>query len=363
MKLNKLYQRSANQKINTFQVETQGNLYRTITGFEDGVKTKSAWTECFSKNVGKTNETSDVEQARKEAEALHRKKLELGFFEDINDIDSSTLFKPMLAVDYNDYKDKVEYPVYVQPKLDGIRCIVRKDGMWSRNGKSIISAPHIFESIKHLFDEDPNLIIDGELYIHSNQNDFNTICSLVKKTKPTEEDLVESARLIEYWVYDVPSHDSSFDHRKVSIYKFHGIDKVKIVSTSRVNDEEQLKEQYGMFMSQGYEGLMIRIIKGKYENKRSKNLLKYKEFHDNEYTILEVHEGKGRLQGKVGQMLFKNEDGKEFHSTVNGTEEYLTELWEQKEQLVGQQATIKYFELTVDNVPRFPKVISIRNYE
>ena len=363
MKLNKLYQRSANQKINTFQVETQGNLYRTITGFEDGVKTKSAWTECFSKNVGKTNETSDVEQARKEAEALHRKKLELGFFEDINDIDSSTLFKPMLAVDYNDYKDKVEYPVYVQPKLDGIRCIVRKDGMWSRNGKSIISAPHIFESIKHLFDEDPNLIIDGELYIHSNQNDFNTICSLVKKTKPTEEDLVESARLIEYWVYDVPSHDSSFDHRKVSIYKFHGIDKVKIVSTSRVNDEEQLKEQYGMFMSQGYEGLMIRIIKGKYENKRSKNLLKYKEFHDSEYTILEVHEGKGRLQGKVGQMLFKNEDGKEFHSTVNGTEEYLTELWEQKEQLVGQQATIKYFELTVDNVPRFPKVISIRNYE
>jgi len=338
-------------------------LYRTITGFEDGVKTKSAWTECFSKNVGKTNETSDVEQARKEAEALHRKKLELGFFEDINDIDSSTLFKPMLAVDYNDYKDKVEYPVYVQPKLDGIRCIVRKDGMWSRNGKSIISAPHIFESIKHLFDEDPNLIIDGELYIHSNQNDFNTICSLVKKTKPTEEDLVESARLIEYWVYDVPSHDSSFDHRKVSIYKFHGIDKVKIVSTSRVNDEEQLKEQYGMFMSQGYEGLMIRIIKGKYENKRSKNLLKYKEFHDSEYTILEVHEGKGRLQGKVGQMLFKNEDGKEFYSTVNGTEEYLTELWEQKEQLVGQQATIKYFELTVDNVPRFPKVISIRNYE
>ena len=69
MKLNKLYQRAANQKVNTFQVETQGNLYRTITGFEDGIKTKSAWTECFGKNVGKTNETTDVEQAQKEAEA------------------------------------------------------------------------------------------------------------------------------------------------------------------------------------------------------------------------------------------------------------------------------------------------------
>ena len=363
MKLNKLYQRAANQKVNTFQVETQGNLYRTITGFEDGIKTKSAWTECFGKNIGKANETSDVEQARKEAEALHRKKLELGFFENINDIDSSTLFKPMLAVDYNDYKDKIKYPIYVQPKLDGIRCIVRKDGMWSRNGKAIISAPHIFENIKHLFDEDPNLIVDGELYIHSNNNDFNTICSLVKKTKPTENDLAESARLIEYWVYDVPSHDGPFDRRKVSLYKFHGIDKVKMVFTTIINDEEKLKEQYGNYMSQGFEGLMIRVGKGEYENKRSKNLLKYKEFHDSEYTILEVHEGKGRLQGKVGQMLFKNKDGKEFYSTVNGTEEYLTELWEQKDQLIGQQATIKYFELTVDNVPRFPKVISIRNYE
>jgi len=363
MKLNKLYQRAANQKVNTFQVEIQGNLYRTITGFEDGVKTKSAWTECFGKNIGKSNETSDVEQARKEAEALHRKKLELGFFEDINNIDTSTLFKPMLACDFNDYKDKITYPVYVQPKLDGIRCIVRKDGMWSRNGKPIISAPHIFENLKHLFDEESDLIIDGELYIHSNQNDFNTICSLVKKTKPTKEDLEESAKLIEYWVYDVPSHNAGFDSRKVSIYKFHGIDKVKMVAPNRVENEEQLKEKYGMFMSQGYEGLMVRIGKGTYENKRSKTLLKYKTFHDSEYTILEVHEGKGRLQGKVGQMLFKNEEGKEFYSTVNGTEEYLTELWEQKDTLIGQQATIKYFELTVDNVPRFPKVIAIRNYE
>ena len=76
------------------------------------------------------------------------------------------------------------------------------------------------------------MIVDGELYIHSNNNDFNTICSLVKKTKPTEEDLAESARLIEYWVYDVPSHNGPFDRRKVSLYKFHGIDKVKMVSSS-----------------------------------------------------------------------------------------------------------------------------------
>lgn len=363
MKLTKLYQRAANQKINTFEVEVQGKCFRTITGFEDGIKTESAWTCCEPKNQGKKNSTTAEEQAKKEAEALHRKKLELGFFEDINDIDKSTLFKPMLACDFNDYKDRITYPVYVQPKLDGIRCIVRKDGMWTRNGKRIISAPHIYENIKHLFESEPDLILDGELYIHSNKNDFNTICSLVKKTKPTEQDLKESAQMIEYWVYDVPSHKSTFDHRKVSLHKVNGISKVKTVATSRVNNEEQLKEQYGMFMNHGYEGLMIRTISGQYENKRSKNLLKYKMFHDREYTILEVHEGKGRLQNKVGQMLFKTEEGKEFYSTVNGNEEYLIELWNQRKELIGQQATIKYFELTEDKVPRFPKVIAIRNYE
>lgn len=363
MKLNKLYQRATNQKINTFQVEVQGNLYRTITGFEDGVKTKSAWTECFGKNIGKSNETTDQEQAQKEAEALHRKKLELGFYEDINDIDSSTLFKPMLAVDFNDFKDKITYPVYVQPKLDGIRCIVRKDGMWSRNGKTIISAPHIYNTLAHLFETNPNLIIDGELYIHSNQNDFNTICSLVKKTKPTQDDLDESARLIEYWVYDVPSHTATFDHRKVSLHQLKHLDKIKVVPTFRVNNEEDLKTQYGTFISEGYEGLMVRTVNGKYENKRSKNLMKYKTFHDSEFIILEVHEGKGRLSGKVGQMLFKNEDGKEFYSTVNGTEEYLTELWKQKDNLIGKLATIKYFELTPDGIPRFPKVINVDRFD
>jgi ATP-dependent DNA ligase len=363
MKLTKLYQRAANQKINTFEVEVQGKCFRTITGFEDGIKTESAWTCCEPKNQGKKNSTTAEEQAKKEAEALHRKKLELGFFEDINDIDKSTLFKPMLACDFNDYKDRIAYPVYVQPKLDGIRCIVRKDGMWSRNGKRIISAPHIYENIKHLFKINPDLVLDGELYIHSSKNDFNTICSLVKKTKPTEQDLKQSAQLIEYWIYDVPSLKGRYDVRKINLYQYYHISKVKIITTLLANNEDEVKKYYGQFVNDGFEGIMVRINEGNYENKRSKNLLKYKTFFDNEYTILEVHEGKGRLQNKVGQMLFKTEEGKEFYSTVNGTEEYLTELWNQKTNLIGQQATIKYFELTEDGVPRFPKVIAIRNYE
>ena len=363
MKLSKLYQRATNQKVNTFEVEVQGNCFRTITGFEDGIKTESAWTCCEPKNTGKKNATTAEQQAQKEAEALHRKKLELGFFENINDIDKSTLFKPMLAVDFNEYKDKITYPVYVQPKLDGIRCIVRKDGMWSRNGKRIVSAPHIYENLKHFFISDPDLILDGELYIHSNKNDFNTICSLVKKTKPTKEDLTESARLIEYWIYDVPSEVGRYDVRKVKLYEFYHVDKIKTIVTHLAKDENEVKKHYGKFIEEGFEGLMVRIPKGNYENKRSKHLMKYKTFFDSEFTIIDVFEGKGKLQNKVGQMLFKTEQGHDFYSTVNGDETYLTELWNKKDELIGKKATVKYFELTEDLVPRFPKVIAIRDYE
>ena len=362
MKLNKLYQRAANQKVNTFQVEIQGNLYRTITGFEDGVKTKSAWTECFGKNLGKSNETTDVEQAQKEAEALHRKKVELGFFEDINDIDTSTIFKPMLAHKYEDHKDTLKYPVLVQPKLDGIRCIVRKDGMWTRNGKKIVSAPHIYESLKYHFDTNPDLIIDGELYFHDKQN-FNTICSLVKKTKPTLDDLVLSTKFIEYWVYDVASSPKHFGHRKVDLYAFAHDKYVHILLGEHVNSEEEMIKKYGKYIEKGYEGIMIRTVHGMYENKRSKHLLKYKTFSDSEFTIVDVYEGKGRLSGKCGQMLLENNDGDRFYSTANGDEEYLTDLWNKREELIGKQATVKYFELTVDGVPRFPKIIGIRDYE
>ena len=357
MKLQKLYQRATNNKVNTFQVEVEKEKYRTITGFEDGKKTESAWTVCEAKSY-----CTAEEQAVKEAEALHRKRLELGFFTDINDIDKSTIFKPMLAHKYEDHKDKLQYPVYVQPKLDGIRCIVRKDGMWTRNGKKIVSAPHIYESLQHHFKTNPNLVLDGELYFHDKQN-FNTICSLVKKTKPTVDDLVLSSQSIEYWIYDVASSKVHFDHRKVELHAFAHDKHIRVLLGERVDSEAKMIEKYGKYIEQGYEGLMIRTIDGKYENKRSKHLLKYKTFSDSEFTIVDVYEGKGRLSGKCGQMLLETEDGTRFYSTANGDENYMAELWNRREELIGKQATVKYFELTVDGVPRFPKIIGIRDYE
>lgn len=213
MKLDTLYKRATNGKITEWTIETNANAYRTTSGYTDGVKTTSEWTYVKAKNVGRSNETTSWQQAVKDAASLYQKKVDGGYCTSIDLIDGKSFFKPMLAKDWNAYKDEVKFPLYSQPKLDGIRCIVTKDGMFSRNGKKIVSAPHIFKLMSHLFVIDPGLVFDGELYADKLANDFNRICSLVKKTKPTKEDLIECENTIEYHIYDLPSCKDVFTVR------------------------------------------------------------------------------------------------------------------------------------------------------
>lgn len=361
MKLSKLYKRAVNGKTLEWEIEVENNCFRTISGYTDGIKTTSEWTCCEAKNVGKKNATTAEQQALAEATAMHRKRIETGSFENINEIDTPVYFKPMLAHDYNDYKDKIKFPIYSQPKLDGIRCIVRVDGMWSRNGKPIISAPHIFESLKPLFEANPDLILDGELYADKEVADFNTIISCVRKTKPTKADL-ETSKMIQYWVYDIPSVDDVFSKRERYLFDVLNLPKCCVKVSSIVCYSERIvMDRYKVYMSHGYEGQILRID-SHYENKRSKSLLKHKSFVDAEFVILGVEEGKGNHAGKVGRLNFEI-SGKPFDAAVNGDWEYIERLWKSKDGLIGKTATVKYFELTEDGIPRFPKVIAIRDFE
>jgi DNA ligase-1 len=355
MKLSILYSRATNGKVNTFEIEVEGNKYRTITGYKDMKLTTSEWTVCEAKSY-----CSAEEQALKEATAIHRKKMETGSFEDISQIDNKVFFEPMLAKDWNKEKSKVKFPLFSQPKLDGIRCIVRADGMWSRNGKQIISAPHIFEILKPLFEINPDLIFDGELYADKFANDFNAICSLVKKTKPTGEDLLESAKAIQYHIYDLPSYNAVFTQRYKHLHKmltnYHS--SIVVVTTDQIDNMNDVAGYYEDYVTLGYEGQMIRLD-GNYENKRSKYLLKHKSFIDEEYTILDVVEGIGNKTGMVGSFVFETKTGKRFNSSPKFNWEECTKMWNERESLIGKSATVKYFNLTPDGVPRFPYVIKI----
>jgi DNA ligase-1 len=367
-----LYKRSVNGKVTQWQVEVNGDKFRTISGYIDGEKVTSAYTTCISKNTGKKNSTTAEEQALAEATAMHRKRIERGSFENIQDIDNPIHFKPMLAHDYNDYKDNIKGALFTQPKLDGIRCIIKADGMWSRNGKEILSAPHIFKSLEHLFITNPDLILDGELFAEREVCDFNTIISCVRKTKPTLPDLMLSAEYIQYWVYDVPSVDANFLERFKYLLDLElpsTCVKVPTIAISQSEVEKKLSE----YIESGYEGQILRLDLP-YENKRSKSLLKHKNFIDKEFEIIGYEEGKGNLKGKIGKLKFRTKEEVYFDAAVNGTHEYLEELWKLKDTLIGKQATVKYFELTATGVdedgyvikggvPRFPKVIAIRDYE
>jgi DNA ligase-1 len=363
MKLETIYKATNSGKTQEWTIEVVGNKYRTISGQTDGKKITNEWTVVYGKNEGRANATTDKEQCMKEAIAKRTKKLESGYFEDMKNIYMEQYFEPMLAAKWEDYKDKIQYPIYSQAKLDGIRCIVTKDGMFSRNGKAIISAPHIFDSVKPLFETNPDLIFDGELYADKFANDFNKIVSLVKKTKPTADDLKESKELIEYHIYDLPSSDKNFIHR---IYDLAILFETRselhphcrIVETYKVPSEDVVTELYEKYVEEGYEGQMLRLD-GKYENKRSKNLLKHKSFVDEEYTILDICEGEGNRTGTAGYMVFETAEGKPFKSNVKGTWDETAEMLKSKNELIGKQATIKYFNLTPDGIPRFPFVINI----
>jgi len=365
MKLPMLFARTNTGAIQTWTIEVDGNKFRTHYGQIDGAIQITEWTVCDGKNTGKKNATSNEDQAVKEAKATWKKKKESGYFEKINDIDGVSFTEPMLAKNYDDYKDELKYPVYSQPKLDGIRCVVKKDGMWSRNGKSIVSAPHVLVALKPFFDKFPDAILDGELYADKFANDFNAICSLVKKTKPTPEDLVESATNIQYWVYDwIVSKTFSDRNSDITTYLTNN-NVVRRVPTHLVYTITHLNELYEKYVVEGYEGQMVRTD-GPYENKRSKCLLKRKEFKDSEFKILDIVEGVGNKSGMAGHMVFKNHKDIEFHSNIKGDRNYLRELLTNKNKLIGKSATVKYFNLTPgDELPRFPYVVNIdrENYE
>jgi DNA ligase-1 len=360
MKLKTIYKKTKTGATQEWTIEVDGNKYRTHSGQVGGQITTNEWTICFGKNVGRANSTTDAEQAMAEAIAKRTKKLESGYFEDVNNINEQQYFEPMLAAKWEDYKDKIQYPIYSQPKLDGIRCIVTKDGMFSRNGKPIVSAPHIRKALDKLFKHEPHLILDGELYADKFANDFNKIVSLVKRTKPTAKDLMDSEKQIEYHVYDVPSVDETFTGRWRELDEL-ALDFpkcVKKVETHIITEEFYITDWYENYIERGYEGQMLRLD-SKYENKRSKSLLKHKTFVDEEYTILDICEGEGNRTGTAGYMVFETAEGKPFKSNVKGTWDETAEMLKSKKKLIGKQATIKYFNLTPDGIPRFPFVINI----
>ena len=340
-------------KVREWRMEIDGANYRTVAGIQGGQQVISGWKEAHPKNVGRSNATTAEEQAILEVEAKYTKKLDGEYHETLESTASAKFYKPMLATKWEDLKDKIDYPVYTQPKLDGVRCIVNAEGMWSRAGKPITSCPHIIEQLAPWFEMRPDLVLDGELYNHDLKDDFNKIISLVRKTKPTEEDTAEAAETVQYHMYDVPSVDLDFRERVANLRGIDVCNALEVVKTLVAYNEEDVDAHFGEFIGEGYEGGMIRL-NAPYEQKRSKTLMKRKDFEDMEFEIVSIEEGQGNWAGYAKRVVFKLEDGRECGSGLAGDQEFARGLLERRDEYVGGQVTVQYFTRTPDGVPRFP---------
>jgi DNA ligase-1 len=275
--------------------------------------------------------------------------------------------KPMLAYPVSDKLINYDNKISMQPKLDGVRCVVQYDNSvvkaYSRTGKEWKNIDHILFNLKPWFILNPNVILDGELYNHDLKDDFEKIISLVRKTKPTEQDRLESADMVQFHCYDIIDETKTFEERNRFITQVvqrnHCIRHVK---TQAVGSEMLAKTVHQQNLDNGYEGSILRT-NDVYACKRSHNLRKFKDFHDDEAMILDWVEGKGKRVGTIGKFMAQDSEGNVFGMPVMDKFKYLQDNFEEMKTWVGKLATFTYFERTKANSYRHPLFKCIRDYE
>ena len=289
--------------------------------------------------------------------------------------------KPMLAYPVSDKPIDYTKPVFMQPKLDGVRCLIQSENVeyhepntgrlikaqavkaYSRTGKEWKNIDHILFNLKPWFALNPNVILDGELYNHDLKDDFEKIISLVRKQKPDDIDALESADMVQFHCYDIIDETKTFEERNrfiiQAVPRNHCI---KHVKTQAVCNEALAKVVHQQNLDNGYEGSILRT-NDTYACKRSHNLRKFKDFSDAEALIVGWVEGVGKRKGTIGKFMAQDEDGNLFGMPVMDKFKYLQDNFKKMQGYVGKTATFTYFERTKAGSYRHPLFKCIRDYE
>jgi DNA ligase 1 len=360
----KLYKQDIMGRTRQWWMEYNEEAYRTHSGLIDGAIVVSGWKYPTEKNVGKANGTTVAEQVLAEVESRYTIQQYQGkYAPTIEESKQGAKFIECMLASKYDVKKHQNFPYWSQPKLDGIRCLTFEEGMQSRNGKPLLSAPHIREVLQDFFDEFPEYILDGELYNHSLKNEFEKIISLARKSKPTQDDLNESAELVEYHVYDVITPEPMTYTQRKEFLETHILGRFKnvvVVPTVQLFGTEEVESKLGEYLEDGYEGQMLRVDADPYDQKRSKSLIKHKTFEDDEYIITDIIEGKGNWAGYAKAVEILLPDGTTQQSGMRGTQAFAKELLENKQDYLGgkSQVTVRYQNKTGDGKLRFPVVVA-----
>ena len=260
-------------------------------------------------------------------------------------------------------------PVFIQPKLDGVRCLIQCDNgqitAYSRTGKVWKNIRHISQDLMSFFKKHPNVVLDGELYNHDFRDDFEQIISMVRKTKPTDEARAKSRDNVQFHCYDIVNKKMKFWTRHLWLNSnLPESYCIKRLVTLHAPDELSAKVAHQINLDAGYEGSIVRLDTP-YQCKRSHSLRKFKDFSDAEANIVGYEEGKGKRIGTLGKFVMQDDDGNIFGCPPGKGHNYkdLARILIEIHKYMGQRATFTYFERTKAGSYRHPLFKCIRDYE
>lgn len=339
--------------IQFWKIQIEGATIHVEWGIENG-KTQ---TNSHTITEGKQKRSRE-EQAQFEADSLIKKKLRSGYTnEDSKDDSKSPL--PMLAKEYKTQKFDGK-TIAIQPKLDGIRCIanVKTGELWSRKQTKIHGLEHISKKLLNMKFPDNILWLDGELYCHT--MNFNQISSKVRRITNFTDSLD-----IQYWVYDCILNDSFQKRCDLLSSSIQDSDVVVFTSTQfMLFDADKITKIHKEATNDNYEGIMIRNVESTYDmGKRSSNLLKMKDFCQEEYIVIGFNQKKVVNDNvTLGSIILQSSDKTiQFNATPSMTNEEKQEIWQNQNMYLGKIGTVKFFEKTPKGIPRFPRLIGFRD--
>jgi DNA ligase-1 len=376
-----LYKIDKLKRSSWWRIYTIGSTIYRESGIEGGVIKKYTPSISTGKNIGRSNETTPNQQALFEAFSLWKHKHDQLYTVEMPSVgggsvetSSGSRLRPMLAEKFIERKKYVTYPCAVSPKLDGVRCLVYLNGskvmIQSRLGKIYHFLDGIRQDCRKLLETlPPQTVLDGELYSHTLP--FNVITGAVKtKNKPSKHD-----NQIEFHIFDTISMDRpdmEYRERVAFFFKAETYQCLRFVTYEIVSTEGEVMAKHDEYVSAGYEGIMIRNLSSPYRiGRRVNDLLKYKQFEDREFIVIDVIDGKGSESlAAIFVCQVKNET---FTVRPRGSIEKRKIQFLHKEKYIGKYLTVRYQPLTREDVlPRFPvgikfdtvtEAIAIRDYE
>ena len=351
MSLPTLHKLDSRGKIRVWSIVTEGDTYSVSHGAFGGAQQTTLVT-CEPKNIGRSNETTGESQAISEAQGLwNKQKDRKGYTVEIPTTQPNL---PMLAHKYKDHKHKITLPACCSVKVDGLRLILSvQDGKvttTSRTGTTFTGLDHITREYAD-FDD---VVLDGELY--SRTLTFEQISSVVRKGDVNDPRM----KSIFFYAFDI-INDDTYHQRVIYLDTLvSGLRKTEVVPWYLVDSHKEIEAKHRDFLTDGWEGTMIRNIDSLYQkNKRSYDLLKYKNFMDEEFGVVGYRCGKGKFENVPIFVLHC--PGGDFEAVPKGDQALREDYLRNAESYIGQKATIRFFEYTADGIPRFPVLIDFRS--